>query len=77
MIRARLSNGTFVFGIDAENVKRLRLGKPIVIDLAELGGTDKLCIMYGTTMADILREMEEATGQKLPPVQPQGSRTKQ
>lgn len=70
MIRARLSNGDFLFGIDAENVRRLRNGHPIVVDLTLMGGTDKFLIMYGETMQHVADELERMTGQKLPPVQP-------
>jgi hypothetical protein len=66
MIRARLSNGTFLLGIDAENVRRLKAGKPILVSLAELGGKDDVLIMYGDTLNDIQRDLEEATGSKLP-----------
>lgn len=70
MIRARLTNGEFLFGLDAENVRRLKDGQPIVINLQPLGGTDRLMLMYGETLADIMKELEEATGQPLPPAQP-------
>lgn len=66
MIRARASNGTFILGIDAENVKRLKDGKPILVSLAEMGGKDDVLIMYGETLQDIQRELEEASGSKLP-----------
>lgn len=66
MIRARLNNGTFLLGIDAENVKRLKAGKPIVVSLAELGGKDDVMICYGETMADIIQELERVNGGPLP-----------
>ena len=66
MLRARLTNGNFLLGIDAENVRRMREGKPIVVDLTPMGGTDQILIMYGDTQADIARELEELTGQALP-----------
>jgi hypothetical protein len=70
MLRARASDGTFIFGLDAENVKRLKEGKPIVICLAELGGTDDVVIMYGETIDDIKRELERASGAPLPEAKP-------
>lgn len=70
MIRIRLDNGNFLFGIDAENVRRLKDGHPLDIDLTLTGGTDRVIVMYGETMADIVREIEMASGQKLPPAQP-------
>lgn len=66
MIRARLSNGAFILGIDAENVKRLKEGKPILVSLAELGGTDDVYIMYGETLDDIAKELERSSGNPLP-----------
>lgn len=64
MIRARMSNGDFVLGIDAENVRRLKAGKPIVVDLREMGGEGRVLITYGETLADIVAELEQATGQR-------------
>lgn len=66
MLRARLSSGTFILGIDAENIERLKAGQPIVVSLAELGGTDDVVIMYGETLEAIAKELEKASGQKLP-----------
>jgi hypothetical protein len=66
MIRARCTDGSFLFGIDAENIKRLKAGKPIYIDLEQFGGTDKFVIMYGDMLQDIIDAIEKQTGQKLP-----------
>lgn len=66
MLKIKMSDGPVVLGIDAENVRRLRAGQPIVVNLAELGGADMVCIMYGDTLADIKREIEQATGEPLP-----------
>lgn len=66
MLRARASNGVFILGIDAENVKRLKDGKPILISLAELGGSDDVMICYGDTLDDIRKELEAASGAPLP-----------
>ena len=66
MLRARLSNGLFILGLDAENVRRLKAGKPILVALAEMGGTDDVAIMYGDTLADIQRELEQSQGSPLP-----------
>jgi hypothetical protein len=70
MLRARLSNGVFVLGLDAENIRRLQAGQPILVSLAELGGDDDVLIMAGETMDDIKRELETASGQKLPTAKP-------
>jgi len=55
MLRARLDDGTFVLGIDAENVRRLKRGQPILIYISELGGADdvRLFFLYGDTLQDI------------------------
>ena len=66
MLRARLSNGLFIFGLDAENILRLTSGQPIMVSLAELGGTDDFAIMYGETLENIKRELEAAQGSPLP-----------
>ena len=66
MLRARLSNGTFILGIDAVNVQRLKEGQPILVDLESLGGTDKVFIMYGDTIDDIKKELEKSSGKPLP-----------
>lgn len=67
MIRARLNSGQFIVGIDAENVRRLKAGEPINLDLRPLGGTDHVYLMYGETLEAIKRELEEAQGHPLPP----------
>jgi hypothetical protein len=66
MLRIRMSNGLFVFGLDAENIRRLVNGEPIHIELEQLGGTDKILIMAGETLADVAKDIEMATGVKIP-----------
>jgi hypothetical protein len=70
MLRARFSNGVFCLGLDAENIRRLQQGQPILVSLAELGGTDDVLIMAGETLEDIAKELEKATGQALPNAKP-------
>ena len=69
MIIARTSNGIMILGIDAENVKRLKEGKPILKSLAQFGGTDDVLIVYGETLDGVQRELEKALG-PLPVAQP-------
>jgi len=69
MLRARLSNGDFLFGVDAENIRRLTHGMPLMVDLTSLGGTDKLLIVFGPTMHDIMEQLEQTIG-PLPTAQP-------
>lgn len=70
MLRARIAGGPFILGIDAENVKRLKEGRPILVSLAELGGTDDVLILFGETMDDIRQELERASGAPLPTATP-------
>ncbi len=66
MLRIRMSDGLFVFGLDAENIRRLTSGQPIHIELEKLGGTDRILIMAGETLADVAKEIEQATGVEMP-----------
>ena len=69
MLRARIDN-TFIFGIDAENVKRLMSNRPILVSLAQLGGPDTdIVIMYGDTLDDVMKELEKR-GYELPEPSP-------
>lgn len=65
MILARMENGDFVIGLDAENVKRLQAGQPIQVRLDRHGGHGKVLITYGETLADIVADLSEASGQDL------------
>ena len=66
MLMARMNNGVFVLGLDAENIKRLKEGKPILVSLAKLGGTDDIMIMAGESLDDIKNEVGNITGSELP-----------
>lgn len=70
MIRARLTDGTFLLGIDEENVRRLMDNQPIAVNLVQLGGSDRVIIMLGKTQADILRTLKQANDGPLPAAQP-------
>jgi hypothetical protein len=60
MLIARTSNGVMILGIDAENVRRLKAGQPILKSLAQFGGKDDIVIVYGETLADVQRELEKS-----------------
>ena len=62
MLIARASNGMIILGIDAENVRRLKEGKPILKSLAQFGGTDDVLIVYGDTLDDVQRILENSIG---------------
>ena len=66
MLKAHFTNGVFLLGLDADNIRLLKDGKPILVSLAEIGGTDDVMIMYGNTLTDIQIELEKVTGQKMP-----------
>lgn len=66
MLRARTSDGLFILGLDAENIRRLKNGEPIVVSLAQMGGKDDVMIMYGETLEAIKSELESTTGQPMP-----------
>jgi hypothetical protein len=66
MLIARV-NGLWILGLDAENIKRLQAGQPIMKSLAEVSETDiDICIMYGNTVQDIVNYIEKETGLKMP-----------
>jgi len=62
MIRARMSDGRFLFGIDAVNIFKLMDGQPIKVDLKEMGGSDSFVIVFGPTYADIIEDIAKAVG---------------
>ena len=66
MLRMRLSNGLCILGLDAENIRRLQKGHPILVCLSELGGKDDVCIMFGETLKDIQNEIANTLGVVLP-----------
>lgn len=70
MLIARFADGRFVIGIDARNVELLKQGKPMKIDLVNFGGQDDVLLMYGQTLEEVVRELERALGEKLPPAMP-------
>lgn len=67
MLRAKLSDGTFLMGLDRVNINRLTKGEPIAIALQPMGGTDTIIIMFGETLADIKTQWEKANHGPLPP----------
>jgi hypothetical protein len=54
-----------MFGLSEMNLQKLREGKPIGIDMSELGPTNetaKVLIFYGKTEADMERDFKEYIG---------------
>ncbi len=59
MLKARAGD-KFIFGLSAKNIELLMEGKPIAIDLTQLGSTGSVLIFYGRTEADMKDSLEEA-----------------
>lgn len=66
MIKARKGDAV-IFGLDANNIERLKAGHPIPIHMEDIGGgvVRHIMIMYGETMGDIVNEFK--TQGLLPP----------
>ena len=52
----------YAFGLSEENIKRLKQGQPIKVDLAEMGGTGSVLIFYGKTEQDMARDLADLIG---------------
>lgn len=59
-IKAGIIN--YGFGLSERNIQLLKQGKPILIDLSELGGDGNVTIFYGKTEQDMGREIAEFIG---------------
>lgn len=74
MLVARLSNGTFIVGIEERNVELLKQKKPFVLDLRLHGGHDFVALVYGKTldevMADIRSHVDVPPAKPMPPAAP-------
>jgi hypothetical protein len=58
MIKAKMNDGTIVFGLSRQNVQLLKEGKPIRINLKEMGLEEReILIVYGNSEDDIFKEM--------------------
>ena len=51
-----------ILGLDAENVRRLKAGQPILKALSQFGGTDDILIVYGDTLDDVRAILEKTMG---------------
>lgn len=51
-------------GISDENVRRLKRGEPIYVNLNEMGIEAELMIMYGRTEAEIVKELKPFIGKE-------------
>ena len=66
MLIAHRSDGLMILGIDAENVRRLKAGQPILKALSRFGGTDDVLILYGETIEDVKAQIVKAGMGPLP-----------
>ncbi len=67
MLKAKLTNAdntksTFVLGLDAENIKRLLAGAPIMVQLSDFGGIDNVLIMAGETLQEMTDTLSDKFG---------------
>ena len=66
MIKVRMSSGSVLLGITAENVERLLAGQPILLNLKDIGlPSQQIAIIYGPTIADLMDQLRE-NGMVLP-----------
>ena len=61
MIKARAGDHIF-FGLSEVNLQRLREGRPIKVDLAEIGLTGTVLIFYGETEEKMRDDLAELIG---------------
>ena len=62
MLIAHGTNGLMILGLDAENIRRLKEGQPILKSLSQFGGRDDILILYGETLEDVKRQLEASMG---------------
>jgi len=64
MIKAKLDSPDgpiLIFGLSADNIRQLTAGRPIAIDLRELGANHgRVLILYGRTEEVIAAELQRA-----------------
>lgn len=52
----------YLLGISAENVKRLKQGKPICVNLEEMGGAGELLLLYREHDSELVQDLAEFIG---------------
>lgn len=57
MLKIKLSDGTIILGLEAENVKRLKEDSPICVKGKELGLDHDIYIVYGQRIEDITERL--------------------
>lgn len=56
MLKA-VAGDKMIFGLSAKNIEKLQEGKPIKVDLKDLGREGFVYIIYGNTEQDIAKEL--------------------
>jgi hypothetical protein len=69
MVILHMRDGRWVVGFDANNLRLMQAGKPMVIDFAKYGGEGMLYLMYGDTVEAITADLQRLTGGRLPPIE--------
>lgn len=65
MLKATLTNGDLILGLDKENINRLRKDDPILIRHDEIGDVKgNIYIVYGDDMNSILNKLKAAITSK-------------
>lgn len=60
MVKAKMTNGDLVFGLSDENIKRLKAGQPIKVNLKDMGLEDRnVFIVHGESEDKIFEGMLE------------------
>ncbi len=59
MIKAKTTNGDLILGITNGNIKKLKKGQPMKINMSEVGMGDRtIYIVYGPTEEDIAASLQ-------------------
>lgn len=66
IFRGKTEDGKFIIGLDASEIFRLQQGHPLLLDLSLIDGKDQVTLMYGETVADLTRKLEQMHGGPLP-----------
>ena len=53
---------SYGFGLSGMNIKKLKEGKPMLIDLNEMGGEGEVFIFYGSTERAMMKELKDLIG---------------
>lgn len=61
MIKIKTKDGKVILGLEKENIKRLKQGKPIHIKGSDLGIENDIYIVYGNTKNDIMKDLNLTT----------------